>query len=71
MRPKLEKQRQTDRILQNIINEHKEREKITKIGNVEAEEDLVDVLLKLQDSELEFPLSDDNILAVIMATNYI
>lgn len=69
LKSKLEMLRQqTDGMLEEIINEHKERKARTKTGNVEAEEDLVDVLLKLQDSDAEFPLSDDNIKAVILVS---
>ncbi|GAV83404.1 p450 domain-containing protein [Cephalotus follicularis] len=61
LRPKLEKIFQkTDMILQNIVNEHKGR-------HVEAEADLVDVLLKVQQEDnLEFPLTDENIKAIIL-----
>lgn len=68
MRIKLEKlHKASDRILENIVNEH--REKKNKITEAEAKgggEDLVDVLLKLQQlGDLEFPLTNDNIKAVI------
>ncbi|GAV84820.1 p450 domain-containing protein [Cephalotus follicularis] len=60
VRPKCEKHfRKMDRILQNIINEHRGR-------HGEAEEDIVDVLLKLQQQDnLQFPLTDENIKSVI------
>ncbi|KAF2288975.1 hypothetical protein GH714_023191 [Hevea brasiliensis] len=51
--------------LENIINDHKAKKAETKLAD-EAN-DLVDVLLKLQDQEnREFPLTIDNIKAVIL-----
>ncbi|XP_057993209.1 desmethyl-deoxy-podophyllotoxin synthase-like [Hevea brasiliensis] len=66
MRSRLERLHQeADRILENIINDHKARKAETKLAD-EAN-DLVDVLLKLQDQEnREFPLTIDNIKAVIL-----
>ncbi|GAV68381.1 LOW QUALITY PROTEIN: p450 domain-containing protein, partial [Cephalotus follicularis] len=54
LRPRFEKLfKMADRILQNILN-------------VEADADLVDVLLKIQqEGDLQFPLTDNNIKAVI------
>ncbi|CAL5390298.1 unnamed protein product [Camellia sinensis] len=55
-----------DQILENIVNEHRERKRITESGKGE-EEDLVDVLLRIQKhGGLEFPLTDNNIKAVIL-----
>ncbi|XVF65920.1 hypothetical protein PTKIN_Ptkin09bG0289700 [Pterospermum kingtungense] len=68
-RPKFEKlHKKADRILEDIIAEHKERRRRTDDGNREEEaKDLVDILLDLQENgELEFPLSVDNIKAIIM-----
>ncbi|KAJ8766513.1 hypothetical protein K2173_023760 [Erythroxylum novogranatense] len=67
LKRKLEKiHQQSDRILENIINEHKVRGRIIGGCSEELEEDLVDVLLKLQDSDPEFPLSVNSIKAVIL-----
>ncbi|XWS27751.1 hypothetical protein CRYUN_Cryun25bG0007600 [Craigia yunnanensis] len=69
MRIKLEKIHQaSDRILENIVNEHKDRRnRMMEAGNHEQlEGNLVDVLLKLQQQgDLEFPLTNDHIKAVI------
>ncbi|KAK3199946.1 hypothetical protein Dsin_023361 [Dipteronia sinensis] len=67
MKSKLEKLHQEqDRILENILDEHKERKRTTKTGQGEAEDDLVDVFLRLQqDVDLEFPLTNNSIKAVI------
>ncbi|KAJ4725243.1 Cytochrome P450 [Melia azedarach] len=68
IRRKVEKLHQdTDKILEDILNDHKQKKLMTKIGQAEAEEDLVDVFLRLQqDGELEFPITDDHIKAVIL-----
>ncbi|PPD90172.1 hypothetical protein GOBAR_DD12930 [Gossypium barbadense] len=58
--------KEADRILEDIIAEHQERRKIYG-GDSEEMKDLVDILLDLQEnSELEFPLSVDNIKAIIL-----
>ncbi|XVE50826.1 hypothetical protein DITRI_Ditri01bG0194800 [Diplodiscus trichospermus] len=54
-----------DRIFENIINEHKERKAKARGRDEEAQEDIVDVLLRLQ-QQAEFPLSDDEIKSVIL-----
>ncbi|EOY12077.1 Cytochrome P450 71D10, putative [Theobroma cacao] len=68
-RYKLEKLHQaSDKILENIVQEHKERRSLqtSNTSNEHVEEDLVDVLLKLQQNgNLDFPLTNDNIKAII------
>ncbi|XWS11321.1 hypothetical protein CRYUN_Cryun38cG0073600 [Craigia yunnanensis] len=55
-----------DKILQGIINEHRERLERGEIGDGEAKEDLITVLLKIQQlGDLEFPLTNKDIKAVI------
>ncbi|CAK9166891.1 unnamed protein product [Ilex paraguariensis] len=70
MRPRLENiHKRIDEILENIVKEHKEKEKSTKTGEEAAEEDLVDILLKFQKhGDLEIPLTDSNIKAVILVS---
>ncbi|XWS51766.1 hypothetical protein CRYUN_Cryun11dG0011400 [Craigia yunnanensis] len=68
VRIKLEKLHQdSDRILENIVNDHKERRNsMMEACYEQVEGDLVDVLLKFQyQGDLEFPLTNDNIKAVI------
>ncbi|ONI13691.1 hypothetical protein PRUPE_4G238600 [Prunus persica] len=68
MRPKLERlHKEADKIMGNIIKEHQRNVVNTKSGEGEADEDLVDVLLKFHDhgNELEFSLTTENIKAVI------
>ncbi|CAL5394853.1 unnamed protein product [Camellia sinensis] len=56
-----------DQILENILNEHRGRKRITESGKGETEEDLVDVLSRIQKhGDLQFPLTDNNIKAVIL-----
>ncbi|KAJ9672360.1 hypothetical protein PVL29_025827 [Vitis rotundifolia] len=68
MRRKLEKiHKKLDRILENIINEHKARSAAKETSEAEVDDDLVDVLLKVQkQGDLEFPLTMDNIKAVLL-----
>ncbi|XVF71741.1 hypothetical protein PTKIN_Ptkin12aG0064000 [Pterospermum kingtungense] len=70
VKPALERIHQKiDKILTNIINDHKLKRETTKsAGNVKLqEEDLVDVLLNLQEcGDLDFPLTIENIKAVIL-----
>ncbi|MBA0580380.1 hypothetical protein Gorai_022600, partial [Gossypium raimondii] len=54
----------SDKILENIVNEHKEKRNKADHQGVEA--DLVDVLLQLQQQDdLEFPLGNNSIKAVM------
>jgi cytochrome P450 len=73
MRPKLEKlSQQVDRILEHIINDHKEtRSRRAKQGLAEAEEDLIDCLLKFEDNDgdMDFHLTSDNIKAIVLVCN--
>ncbi|XVF77144.1 hypothetical protein PTKIN_Ptkin14bG0017400 [Pterospermum kingtungense] len=59
--------RKSDKTLQGIIDEHRERLTRGKTGNVgEEKEDLVPVLLKIQQlGDLECPLTDEDIKAVV------
>ncbi|XVF77105.1 hypothetical protein PTKIN_Ptkin14bG0013600 [Pterospermum kingtungense] len=65
--PKLERlHRKVDKILESIISEHKASREIPSSSDGEPD-DLVDVLLSLQENgDLEFPLTTDNIKAVIL-----
>ncbi|KAG5604375.1 hypothetical protein H5410_025867 [Solanum commersonii] len=56
-----------DAIMENIINEHIENKAIGKRRNGEfGDEDLVDVLLRIKEnSQLQFPITNDHIKAVI------
>ncbi|PON43446.1 Cytochrome P450, E-class, group I [Parasponia andersonii] len=59
--------KEADRIMENIIKEHKEDKAVENNGHGERGEDLVDVLLKFQYcSGTEFSLTTDNIKAVIL-----
>ncbi|KAJ4700809.1 Cytochrome P450 [Melia azedarach] len=56
----------SDRILEEILKEHREKKLTTKNGQAEEEEDLVDIFLELQqDGDPEFPITDNNIKSVI------
>ncbi|GAU23759.1 hypothetical protein TSUD_128640 [Trifolium subterraneum] len=69
MRSKLEKvHRNIDRILEMIIDDHKETKSRTKDYLVEGEEDLIDVLLKFEDGSScnqELSLTKRNIKAIL------
>ncbi|KAI3851837.1 hypothetical protein MKW92_006445, partial [Papaver armeniacum] len=70
LKPKLEKLHQKiDRILDNVIEEHKKNRKQIQADNILSDigEDLVDVLLRVQENgELEIPITNDNIKAAIL-----
>ena len=73
MKPKLKKlSQQVDRILGHIINDHKEAmSKRAKEGLADEEEDLIDCLLKYEDSgsDMGFNLTTDNIKAIILVSS--
>lgn len=61
---------ESDRIFGEILDEHKEKR--TKTAQAEAEEDPIDVFMNLQQNgDLEFPLTDNNIKAVIWVSMFI
>ncbi|KAL0323917.1 UNVERIFIED_CONTAM: cytochrome [Sesamum calycinum] len=58
----LRMRRKLDAILDDILEQHK----LKNSGDVSPEEDIVDVLLRMQkNGELQFPISNDNIKAII------
>ncbi|PON43448.1 Cytochrome P450, E-class, group I [Parasponia andersonii] len=58
-----------NRILGNIIEDHRENKMRMKTDDGKEKEDIVDVLLKLQKcSDLDQPLTDRNIKAVLLAS---
>ncbi|CAI8596701.1 unnamed protein product [Vicia faba] len=69
MRPKLEKlHKKVDRIFEMIINDHKKTKSRDIDGLVEGHEDLIDVLLKFEESNStnqEFSLTQNNIKAIL------
>ncbi|KAL3503600.1 hypothetical protein ACH5RR_038049 [Cinchona calisaya] len=69
VKPKLERlHRKADKILENIINEHRIDRATTNTCELESHKDLVDILLKYQqDENLELSLTVDNIKAVLLA----
>nr|XP_043618746.1 cytochrome P450 71AV8-like [Erigeron canadensis] len=66
MKYKLKKlHHQIDKILNNIISDHQQRSAAT--GLKDQNEDLLDVLLRLKDDDgLHFPLTSDNVKAVLL-----
>ncbi|KAE9595377.1 putative cytochrome P450 [Lupinus albus] len=69
IRPKLERLHQKqDRIMENVINEHKEAKSIAKEDKGEVEKDLVDVLLKFEEGNginQDICLTKNNIKAIL------
>ncbi|KAK7310358.1 hypothetical protein RJT34_07821 [Clitoria ternatea] len=67
-KPKLEKlHRQLDQILEDIIDEHKgTKPKAKKEGEGEAEEYLVDMLLKFQDTDADICLTNNSIKTILL-----
>lgn len=60
-------QKQVDKILENILREHKQQ--MNNNHGVETKEDLVDVLVRIQkNGNFGIPLSDNNIKAVIFVS---
>ncbi|PIA50761.1 hypothetical protein AQUCO_01200180v1 [Aquilegia coerulea] len=68
VKAKLEKiQYKINKILDDILNEHRlNRMKNNSTNNCKMEEDLVDVLLRVQEDNLEFHIDDNSIKAVIL-----
>ncbi|CAN0908304.1 Cytochrome P450 71D11 (Fragment) [Linum grandiflorum] len=64
-----------DKILDGVMTAHKQRRQQGRRGHddvVEETGDLVDILLKVQENrELEFPLTDNNIKAVILVSSFL
>ncbi|XP_057785649.1 premnaspirodiene oxygenase-like [Salvia miltiorrhiza] len=58
--------RHVDKILENIINQHKLDKTAETVNSSTRQDDLVDVLLRFQESGHELPLTTDNIKAVIL-----
>ena len=71
MVPRLKRIHQiTDKIFQSIMDDHRNKRAAGK-SSADDEEDLVNVLLKFQDQEdLEVPITDGNIKAVILVSIY-
>ncbi|KAE8679157.1 hypothetical protein F3Y22_tig00111402pilonHSYRG00904 [Hibiscus syriacus] len=55
---------EADRIIGNIVNDHKEKRARARSEDIEDKEDLVDVLLRLQEVG-QFPSTDNNVKAII------
>ncbi|KAE8680311.1 putative Cytochrome P450 71D10 [Hibiscus syriacus] len=62
--------RKSDKILENIIQQHRADRSNTKSGDKDEQNDLVHVLLNLlEHGNLEIPLTDSNIKAVVQTTS--
>ncbi|KAJ7960895.1 Cytochrome P450 [Quillaja saponaria] len=68
IKPKLEKiQKEINKILDIIIKEHKESKQVNQSYPGEVDENLLDVLLNVQaKNDLELPLTDNNVKAVLL-----
>ncbi|CAN4114290.1 unnamed protein product [Withania somnifera] len=63
----LEAHRKVDTIVEDVINEHKKNPATHKSDDAAGGADLVDVLLRLmKDKSLQFPITNDNIKAIIV-----
>ncbi|XP_027152230.1 tabersonine 16-hydroxylase 1-like [Coffea eugenioides] len=73
MRFKLEKaHKESDKILENILNEHKGNSKEAIQGGGECKEDLVDVLVNIQKrGDFEPQLTDTNIKAIMLCGSFV
>jgi len=73
IRTRVEKiHRGMDRILENIVRDHREKTLDTKAVGEDKGEDLVDVLLRLQkNGDLQHPLSDTVVKATILVSMFV
>uniref|UniRef100_A0A2P2IPQ7 Premnaspirodiene oxygenase-like n=1 Tax=Rhizophora mucronata TaxID=61149 RepID=A0A2P2IPQ7_RHIMU len=63
---------ESDRLLESVMKDHRDKKGITERGGDDEKDDLVDVLLKLQEhGDLEFSLTDENIKAVLLVSIHV